>query len=92
MCPKKKKRESKKEEEMESSANIIIYFNGDIINTSEGVIFVCERPKYFSIPYTMSFKELEDGLCRCIDIYTPKIMEKIRYKCPISIFGKFIQY
>ena len=40
---------------MESSANIIIYFNGDILNTSERVIFVCDRPTYFSIPYPMSF-------------------------------------
>ena len=77
---------------MESSVNIIIYFNGDVLNTNEGVIFVCERSIYFSISYMMSFAELEDGLCQYIDAGTPKIMEKIRYRFPISIFGRFIQY
>ena len=48
---------------MESSANIIVYFNRDVLNTNEGMIFVCERPAYFSIPYMMSFAELKDGLC-----------------------------
>ena len=75
------------------SANIVVYFNGDILqNTSEGVIFVCEKPAYFSIPYTMSFADLESGLCRCIEAETPKTVEKITYRCPISIFGGFMQY
>ena len=77
---------------MESSAKIIVYFNGDILNTNEGVTFVCERPAYFCIPYTMSFAELEGGLCQCVDADTPKRVEKIRYRCPICIFSGFIQY
>ena len=48
---------------MKSSANIIIYFNGDVININEGVTFICKRPAYFFIPYTMSFAELQDGFC-----------------------------
>ena len=78
---------------MNSSANIIIYFNSDVlINMSEGVAFICEKPAYFCILYTMSFAELESGVCQCIEDETPKIVEKIRYRCPISIFGGFIQY
>ena len=77
---------------MENSINIIVYFNSHILNTNEGVTFVCERPVYFSILYTMSFAELENGLCQCINTDTPKIVEKILYRCPISIFGGFIQY
>ena len=34
---------------MESSANIIVYFNGDVLNTNKSVTFVCKRPAYFSI-------------------------------------------
>ena len=37
----------KNEGEMKSSANIIIYFNGDVININEGVTFICKRPAYF---------------------------------------------
>ena len=77
---------------MESSANIIVYFNRDILNANEDVTFVCERLAYFSIPYTMLFVELEDGLFQFVDANTSKTVEKKRYKCPISIFGQFIQY
>ena len=46
------------------SVNIIVYFNGDSLgNTSEGVTFICKKPAYFFIPYTMSFADLESGLC-----------------------------
>ena len=41
---------------MNSSANIIVYFNGDIVtNMSEDVIFVCEKPACFlySIHYVV---------------------------------------
>ena len=40
----------------------------------------------------MSFVELEDGVCQCIDANTLKTVEKRRYRCPISIFREFIQY
>ena len=41
---------------MDRTANIIIYSNGDVLtNMSEGVIFICEKLAYFSIPCTMSF-------------------------------------
>ena len=75
------------------SANIVVYFNGDIlINMSEDVTFICKKPTYFSISYTMSFADLNSGFCRCIEAETPKTVEKITYRCPISIFGDFIQY
>ena len=75
------------------SANLVVYFNSDILtNTSEGVTFICEKLAYFSILYTMSFANLESGLCRYIEAETPKTVEKITYKCPISIFHDFMQY
>ena len=40
----------------------------------------------------MSFADLRSGLCRCIEAKTLKIVEKITYRCPISIFGSFVQY
>ena len=93
VCPKNKKKieRVKKEGEIESNVNIIVYFNGNVLNTNEGVTFVCERLAYFSIQYMM-FMELEDGLCQCINANTPKTVEKIRYRCPIFIFSGFIQY
>ena len=71
-----KKKESKKKGEIENNANIIIYFNDDILNTSESVTFTYSRPAFFSILYTMSFAELEDEFCQCIDADTPKTVEK----------------
>ena len=76
---------------MNRSTNIIIYFNSDV-DTSEGVIFVCKKQTCFCIPYTMLFAELDSGLCRCIEAETKKTVEKIRYRCPILIFGNFKQY
>ena len=74
-------------------ANIIVYFNGNIhTNTSEGVTFTYEKPAYVSIPYTMSFADLHSGFCWCTEAETPKIVEKISYRYPISIFGGFMQY
>ena len=71
----------------------MVYFNGDILtNMSEGVTFICKKPAYFSILYTMSFADLESGFCRCIEAETPKTVEKKTYKCPISNFGGFMQY
>ena len=57
MCPKKKSKKVKKEGEMKSSANIIIYFNRDVLNTNEGVTLVCERPSYFFFNFLISFTE-----------------------------------
>ena len=55
------------------SANIVMYFNGDILtNTSEGMTFICDKPAYFSISYTISFADLETRLCRYIEVETLK--------------------
>ena len=76
---------------MNNSANTTVYFKSDILtNTSECVIFVCEKPAYFCIPYTVLFMELESRLCQCIEAKTLKIVKKIKYRYPISIFGNFI--
>ena len=75
------------------SVNIVVYFNNDIlINTSEGVTFMCEKLVYFFILYTMSFADLESGFCRYIEGKTLKTVEKITYRCPISIFDGFMQF
>ena len=78
MCVPKKERErkSKKKGEMESSTNIIVYFNGDALNTGEGMTLVCSRPNFFPIQYMISLVELENRLCQCIDANTPKAVEK----------------
>ena len=45
---------------------------------------------FYSIHYVIA--ELEGEHYRCINVGTPKIVAKIRYRCLISIFGGFIQY
>ena len=48
---RERERESKKKGEMERCVNIIIYFNGNVLNTSEGVTFVCSRLAFFYFIY-----------------------------------------
>ena len=58
---------------MDNSTNVIVvvYFIGSIItNTEQGVIFMSDEPTYFFVPQTMSFEELNVGLCEGINVGT----------------------
>ncbi|RYR16010.1 hypothetical protein Ahy_B04g072998 [Arachis hypogaea] len=78
---------------MEGIANMRVYFNGEIIpNTHEGVTFVCECPFSFVIPWTMSFVELQNGLCENIQSHISKRVSNILYRNPVQVFGGMIQF
>ncbi|XLS46404.1 hypothetical protein HN51_003269, partial [Arachis hypogaea] len=50
---------------MEGTANLIMYRNSEIIyNTHEEVKFVCQNSFSFVVPCTMTFMELQNGLCQ----------------------------
>ncbi|RYQ83793.1 hypothetical protein Ahy_B10g102643 [Arachis hypogaea] len=78
---------------MEGIANMRVYYNGEIIpNTHEGVTFVCEYPFSFVIPCTMSFIELQNGLCENIQSHILKRVSSILYRNYVQVFGGLIQF
>ena len=76
-----------------TNVTIIIYFNGSIIiNTENDVIFMSNEPTYFFVPQTMSFEELNVGLCQGINIGIPKSAMRITYRYPISNLNNNIKF
>ncbi|RYR39778.1 hypothetical protein Ahy_A09g045375 [Arachis hypogaea] len=78
---------------MEGVANLQVYYNGEVIrNTHEGVTFVCECPLSFVIPCTMSFVELQNGLCNNIQSHILKRESNLLYRSLVQVFGGLIQF
>nr|XP_025637789.1 uncharacterized protein LOC112733133 [Arachis hypogaea] len=78
---------------MENIANLRIYYNGEVIpNTHEGVTFVCECLLLFAIPCTMSFVDLQNGLCNNIQSHILKRVSNLLYRSPVQVFGGLIQF
>ncbi|XP_016168805.1 uncharacterized protein LOC107611385 [Arachis ipaensis] len=78
---------------MEGVANLRVFYNGEVIpNTHEGVTFVCECPLSFTIPCTMSFVELQNGLCNNIQSHILKRVSNLLYRSPMQVFGGLIQF
>ncbi|RYR31551.1 hypothetical protein Ahy_B01g056360 [Arachis hypogaea] len=80
-------------EVMKNIANSRVYYNGEVIpNTHEGVTFVCECTLSFAISCTMSFVELQNGLCNNIQSHILKMVSNILYRNPVQVFGGLIQF
>ncbi|KAL4396634.1 hypothetical protein AHAS_Ahas01G0111500 [Arachis hypogaea] len=78
---------------MEGTANLVVYRDGEIIrNTHEGVRFVCQNPFSFVVLCTMTFMELQNGLCQSTDNGTLMRVSRILYRNPVVIFGGLIQF
>ncbi|RYR45981.1 hypothetical protein Ahy_A07g031753 [Arachis hypogaea] len=78
---------------MEGVANFRVYYNGEVItNTHEGVTFVCDCPLSFAISCTMSFVELQNGLCNNIQSHILKRVSHLLYRSPVQAFGGLIQF
>ncbi|XP_016207315.1 uncharacterized protein LOC107647780 [Arachis ipaensis] len=78
---------------MEGTANVIVYRNGEIIrNSHEGVKFVCENPFSFVVPCTMTFIELQNGLCQSMEKSILRRVSSILCRNPVIIFGGLIQF
>ncbi|RYR73283.1 hypothetical protein Ahy_A02g007649 isoform E [Arachis hypogaea] len=78
---------------MEDTAKLIVYRDGEIIrNTHEGVKFVCQNPFSFVVPCTMTFMELQNGLCQSMENGTLMRVSRILYRNPVIVFGGLIQF
>ncbi|RYQ83443.1 hypothetical protein Ahy_B10g102127 [Arachis hypogaea] len=78
---------------MEGVANLRVYYNGEAItNKHEGVTFVCECLLLFAIPCTMSFVELQNGLCNNIQSHILKRVSNLLYRSHVQVFDGLIQF
>ncbi|RYR65819.1 hypothetical protein Ahy_A03g011740 [Arachis hypogaea] len=78
---------------MDDRVRLKVYYHGQILlQTSEGVKFVCDNPLDIIIPFTLSFEELKGIICEKIDSQTRRIVSCILYRYPISVFGGFVQF
>ncbi|RYQ87910.1 hypothetical protein Ahy_B09g095438 isoform A [Arachis hypogaea] len=78
---------------MDSPVSVKVYYHGKVLlQTPEGVQFVCRNPCTFAVPFTISFEELNGAICQSIDSPRSKKVTSILYRHPLLIFGGFIQF
>ncbi|RYR54321.1 hypothetical protein Ahy_A06g029581 [Arachis hypogaea] len=78
---------------MDDRVVLKIYYYGHILlQTYEGVQFVCENPLDVVIPFTLSFEELKGVICEKIDSQRCRRVSCILYRYPLPVFGGFVQF
>ncbi|XP_057730251.1 uncharacterized protein LOC130945559 [Arachis stenosperma] len=70
----------------------VYYFGQILLQTAEGVKFICENPLDVVIPFTISFEELKGVICEKIDSEMSRKISCILYRYPIPVFGGFVQF
>ncbi|RYR79007.1 hypothetical protein Ahy_A01g003868 [Arachis hypogaea] len=70
----------------------VYYFGQILLQTSEGVKFICEKPLDVVIPFIISFEELKGVICEKIDSERAKKISCILYRYPIQVFGGFVHF
>ncbi|RYR13973.1 hypothetical protein Ahy_B04g070687 isoform L [Arachis hypogaea] len=70
----------------------VYYFGQILLQTSEGIKFICENPLDVVIPFIISFEELKGVICEKIDSERARKISCILYRYPIQMFGGFIQF
>ncbi|RYR61373.1 hypothetical protein Ahy_A04g018543 [Arachis hypogaea] len=70
----------------------IYYFGQILLQTIEGVKFICENLLDVVVPFIISFEELKGVICEKIDSEKARKISCILYRYPIPVFGGFVQY
>nr|XP_029143455.1 uncharacterized protein LOC114924155 [Arachis hypogaea] len=70
----------------------VYYFGQILLQTSEGVKFICEKPLDVVIPFIISFEELKGVISEAIDSERARKISCILYRYPIQVFGGFVQF
>ncbi|RYR28446.1 hypothetical protein Ahy_B01g052575 [Arachis hypogaea] len=68
----------------------VYYFGQILLQTSEGVTFVCENPLDLVIPFTISFEELKGVICEKIHSERARRISCILYRNPIQFQTKYV--
>ncbi|XP_016173718.2 uncharacterized protein LOC107616250 [Arachis ipaensis] len=78
---------------MDDRVRLKVYYHGQILlQTSEGVKFVCENPLDIIIPFTLSFEELKGVISEKIDSQISSRVSCVLYRYPVPVFGGFVQF
>ncbi|RYR08132.1 hypothetical protein Ahy_B05g075684 [Arachis hypogaea] len=78
---------------MDDRVVLKIYYYGKILlQTYEGVQFVCENPLDVVIPFTLSFEEFKGVICEKIDSQRCRRVSCILYRYHLPVFGGFVQF
>ncbi|RYR58875.1 hypothetical protein Ahy_A05g024735 [Arachis hypogaea] len=78
---------------MEDRVMLKLYYHDKILlQTPEGVRFVCENPCDVIVPFTILFEELKGVICERIDPHIPKMISSILYRYPVSVFSGFVHF
>ncbi|RYR41964.1 hypothetical protein Ahy_A08g038411 [Arachis hypogaea] len=70
----------------------LFYFGQILLETAEGVKFICESPVDIVIPFIISFKEIKGVISEKIGFERARNISCILYRYPIQVFGGFVQY
>ncbi|RYQ82968.1 hypothetical protein Ahy_B10g101577 [Arachis hypogaea] len=70
----------------------LFYFGQILLETAEGVKFICESPVDIVIPFVISFEELKGVIREKIGSERARNISCILYRYPIQVFGGFVQY
>ncbi|RYR44131.1 hypothetical protein Ahy_A08g040516 [Arachis hypogaea] len=70
----------------------VYYFGQILLQTYEGVTFVCENPLDLVIPFSISFEELKGVICEKIHSDRARRISCVLYRNPIQVFGGFVQF
>ena len=75
-----------------SSINVIVYYDGVIITTKHGSMFVSGSQNIIQLGYKMSFDALKQGIGNRISLPNSKIVKDIHFLLPVSFVGDCVQY
>ncbi|RYR72045.1 hypothetical protein Ahy_A02g006239 [Arachis hypogaea] len=70
----------------------VYYFGQILLQTSEGIKFICENPLDVVIPFIISFEELKGVICENVDSERARKISCILYRYPVQVFRGFIQF
>ncbi|RYQ83933.1 hypothetical protein Ahy_B10g102815 isoform A [Arachis hypogaea] len=68
---------------------MIIYPNGEISHTSEGITFVCDDPLWIMIPPQTSLQDLKNLILMHTGMVAKKEITKLTYRMPVAVANSF---
>ncbi|XLR69728.1 hypothetical protein S83_020400 [Arachis hypogaea] len=68
---------------------VVVYPNGEISITSEGVTFVCDDPLWIMIPPQTSLEELKNVILVNTGLVGKKEITKLTYRMPVAVANSF---
>jgi len=71
---------------------VVVFANGRIIESDEGIHFECSSPKFISIPYSYNFSYLQEKVCGAWRLQDQTTLTMLYYRQPQLITQGQIRY